>query len=130
MEFDPRSDGTTVFQAMEATEPGQAAEAVTSMVCALHDQGDDPLDLLRAWESFLRLLERRGYYTAPPSELRRSLKEILDLGAGFDLYELGRSLAQYDCARTKCLKLSQARLIPELRSFATSCGCPKGRKES
>lgn len=126
MEFEGR---TAVFQALEAVEPSQAAEALTSMTDALHGKGPDELDLDLAFEAFKHLLERRGYYVATPAQLNASLAEIKAVGAGFDLYELARSLANYDAVRTKCRRLSKSRRLPELRDFPADCPCFHRRKE-
>jgi hypothetical protein len=120
---------TAVYEAMDAAEPSQAVLALSTLVEQLHDQGADTLDLNRAWEAFKRLLERRGYYVDTPARLATSLKEIDGVGAGFDLYDLARSLARYDVVRTKCRKLAGSRSLPELQAFASPCRCSRRRKE-
>lgn len=130
MEFEGRRGGTAVFQALEAVEPTQAAEALSSLAEELHGHGIDPLDLPRAWEAFKRLLDRRGYFVGTAEQLADSLEEIKWVGPGFDLYELARSLARYDAVRTKCRKLSGKRALPELKMFTTGCACARRRKET
>jgi len=130
MEFDGRRNGAAVYEALEAVEPLHAADALTTLTDVLHGRGTDPLDLDRAWEAFKHLLDRRGYYVATPAQLAESLAEIKAIGRGFDLYELARSLAQYDVVRTKCRKLSGTRALPELKGFtAAGCACARRRKE-
>lgn len=131
MEFEGRASGgrTAVFQALEAVEPSQAAEALSTLTDALHGKGPDSLDLDLAFEAFKHLLDRRGYYVATPAQLAASLAEIKAVGPGFDLYELACSLASYDAVRTKCRKLSQSRSLPELHAFAPDCSCIHPRKE-
>lgn len=47
----------------------------------------------RLRHAFLDLLQRRGYFVGSPDELARSILEIRDVGAGFDLYDLSAALA-------------------------------------
>lgn len=131
MQFEEAQTGTPteVFQALEAVEPSQAAEVLTGLGDSLHGKGADPLDLRRAWKAFTHLLERRGYYVDTPARLAASLGEIIAIGAGFDLYELARSLARYDAIRTGCRGLSNSRSIPELFAFSADCPCLHHRKE-
>lgn len=119
-----------VFEAMEAVEPSQAAELLSGLTESLHGQKKNGFDLQQAWERFKRLLERRGYFTSTRDELEASLNEIHDLGKGFDLFDLARGLARYDVAKSKCLKLTQARALPSLRFFARNCACTRPRKEN
>jgi len=123
-----KDPGIQVLEALEAVEPTQAMTVLSTLADDLHASGQDRLDLNRAWESFKQVLQRRGYFVETPAELSRSLREIQEVGAGFDLYDLARSLAQYDLARTKCRKLANDRALPELKSFASHCVCGKRRK--
>ena len=118
-----------VFEALGATEPIQATEALSKLAELLHSRGADGLDLLRVWDSFQQLLDRRGYFVNSPAALAESLREIQAVGPGFDLYDLAQSLARYDVARARCLKISGSRTLPELEAFAPNCGCSKHRKE-
>jgi hypothetical protein len=130
METDPPpgTNGFEVLEAMQATEPSQATAVLSKLSEDLHDKGADALDLTRAWAAFLKLLERRGYFTATPSQLAESLQEIKSIGAGFDLYDLAQSLARYDVVRTKCLHISGSRIVPELATFSSTCACTRHRK--
>lgn len=75
------------------------------------------------WDSFVNRLHWRGFLTSTPGEVDSTLKEIRDLGPGFDLFDLARAIARYDAAVTECLKLSERRLFPLLEPFAPSCDC-------
>lgn len=123
-----KDPGIQVLEALEAVEPAQAMTVLSTLADDLHKSGQDRLNLDQAWERFKQLLQRRGYYVETPAKLSASLKEIEEVGAGFDLYDLARSLARYDLARTKCRKLATARALPELKSFASNCVCGKRRK--
>lgn len=115
---------------MAAAEPSEAALRLSSLTEALHSSRTDGFDLDRAWEGFQRLLERRGYFVATPSQLEASLAEIKTIGPGFDLYDLARNLALYDIATTKCVGLTKSRVLPVLRPFARTCDCSNHRKET
>jgi len=123
-----KDPGIQVLEALEAVEPAQAMTVLSTLADDLHASGQDGLDLNRAWASFKQLLQRRGYFVETPDQLSASLREIQDVGAGFDLFDLARSLARYDLARTTCRKLAPAPALPELRSFASNCVCGKRRK--
>lgn len=129
MDVPSKGPETTVLEALEAAEPGQAARALSGLAEALHAQGADELNLNNAWKAFKRLLSRRGYFVDTPAKLVASLKEIEQIGAGFDLYDLARSLARYDAVRTTCLHLAGSRILPHLIPFAPDCACTKHQKE-
>jgi hypothetical protein len=132
MEMDVPSKGseTAVLEALEAVEPSQATRALSGLAEALHARGADELDLNHAWKAFKRLLSRRGYFVDTPAKLIASLKEIQQIGEGFDLFDLARSLARYDAVRTKCRHLAGSRTLPSLSAFAPDCACTKHRKET
>jgi len=129
MDVPSRGSETAVLEALEAVEPTQATRALSGLAEALHSQGADELNLNDAWKAFKRLLSRRGYFVDTPAKLIASLKEIEQIGAGFDLYDLARSLARYDAVRTKCLHLAGSRNLPYLIAFAPDCACTSHRKE-
>ena len=77
----------------------------------------------RLRSSFLALLGRRGYLVKSPEEVARSIREIRDIGPGFDLYDLAEALAACDVAAHDCLNLSPNPPLPELDVFRKRCGC-------
>ncbi|MBI2933817.1 MAG: hypothetical protein HYY16_19410 [Planctomycetes bacterium] len=111
-------------RAMEAGEASEAAEALQRVERCVHENRSAeslPLDELR--ERFYHLLHRRGFYVSTEDEIRRSVQEIREIGAGFDLYELARVLAQCDVTLTQCLGVRPQRYLPELGALASECGC-------
>ena len=50
------------------------------------------LEVLR--EAFLALLDRRGYFVETPAQIEASLREIREVGPGFDLYDLVEALPE------------------------------------
>ena len=42
--------------------------------------------------AFLALLDQRGYFVKSPEQVAASIREIRDMGPGFDLYELSDAL--------------------------------------
>ncbi|MBI3855997.1 MAG: hypothetical protein HY293_09940 [Planctomycetes bacterium] len=118
-----------VLEAMEAVEPSEAAAAMARLTSELHAHGLNGVNLTGMWNSFKRLLHRRGYYVTTPGQLAASLKEIEDVGEGFDLFDLARSLAHYDAVRMECRGLADHRVLPELEPFAPACACRTLRKE-
>ena len=128
MEMSLGDAGSPVFEALQAVEPAQATAELTRLTELLHQQGIDSLDLNRAWDAFKRLLDRRGYYVDTPTRLAASLTEIDAVGAGFDLYDLAKSLARYDAVRRKCRRLPESPGLPELKRFTPACNCSTRRK--
>jgi hypothetical protein len=120
---------TAVLEALQATEPTQASAALSALADRLPGLGADVLDLTAAWQAFVRLLDRRGYFVDTPDELATSLKEIEEIGAGFDLYDLAQSLARYDSVRSRCRRLGRSHCLPELKGFAPTRTHSHGRKE-
>lgn len=73
--------------------------------------------LSSAWEPFLQLLKRRGYFVNHPAETRTSLEEIRAMGPGFDLYDLALSLSRCDAALASHLNTPASKVFPELHPF-------------
>ncbi|HEX7901843.1 MAG TPA: hypothetical protein VF950_29060 [Planctomycetota bacterium] len=46
--------------------------------------------------AFLALLDQRGYFVGTSEQIDASLREIQDVGPGFDLYDLAEALAARD----------------------------------
>src|SRR5215831_13015681 len=88
-----------VLEAMEAAEPSQAAAVLARLTHDLESKGVNGVNLTGMWNSFKKLLHRRGYYVATPAQLATSLDEIDAVGEGFDLYDLASSLARFDAVR-------------------------------
>jgi len=118
-----------LLEAMEAAEPTQAAELHSLLTAEVHAQGINGVNLAGMWNSFKRLLHRRGYFVSTPAQVEASLEEIASVGEGFDLYDLARNLAHYDAARMTCRGLADHRALPELRRFAPRCTCKPRSKE-
>ena len=114
---------------MEATEPTQAAEVLSRLTMELHASGVNGVNLTGMWNSFKRLLHRRGYFVGTPAQVETSLDEIASIGEGFDLFDLARNLAHYDAARMACRGLADHRALPELQRFAPACACKSNSKE-
>ena len=125
----PRNSERKIFEAMEAAEPSQATTVLARLAEELHAHGINGVNLTGMWISFMRLLQRRGYFVATPAQIAASLKEIEDIGEGFDLFDLARSLAHYDAVRMECRGLVEHRVFPELRRFAPACTCNPRRKD-
>jgi hypothetical protein len=92
------------FDRLEAATPSYRVDGVVS--------------LSSVWEPFIRLLERRGYFVSGPAETRNTLQEILEMGTGFDLYDLASAVARCDRALAHHLNAPLSRVFPELRPFA------------
>jgi len=75
------------------------------------------ISLGSAWDPFLSLLGRRGYFVADFEETRGALEEIEAMGEGFDLYDLAASLSRCDSALAAHLNAPAARIFPELQRF-------------
>jgi len=119
-----------ILQAMEAAEPSQAAEVLSVLTADLHARGVNGVNLSGMWNSFKRLLHRRGYFVATPAQVAASLDEIATVWEGFDLFDLARNLARYDAARIECRGLSDHRALPELKRFAPGCSCIAKRPQA
>lgn len=131
MELDgPKTPERRILDAMEATEPSQATEVLSRLTAELHARGVNGLQLPAMWNSFKRLLHRRGYFVTTPAQLATSLDEITAVGEGFDLFELARTLAHYDAVRMECRGLADHRALPELKRFAPYCTCRSPGKEN
>jgi len=81
-----------------------------------YERGDGA-SLISVWEPFLYLLGRRGYFVSGPAETRHALQEILEMGPGFDLYDLAAAVARCDRALAGHLNAPTSRAFPELKSF-------------
>jgi hypothetical protein len=114
---------------MEAAEPTEAATVLAQLTSDLHAKGVNGVNLTGMWNSFKRLLHRRGYFVTTPAQLTTSLDEIEAVGEGFDLFDLARNLARYDAVRMECCGLADYRSLPELKRFSPSCTCTGHRKE-
>ncbi len=121
--------GSEVFEAMDAGEPLEATAALDRLTTQLQDEGLDGINLSGLWAGFKRLLYRRGYFVNTPVELSTSLKEIEQVGEGFDLYDLARGLAQYDLLRMERVGLAGHRALPELKAFSVPRPSTRHRKE-
>jgi hypothetical protein len=94
-------------------EAREGAEAARRLGEALHRQEAGVAGLERLRAAFLSLLRERGYFVKTPEDLATSIREIRDVGPGFDLYDL------FDC-----LGLSPRRCLPELSEwFGRPCSC-------
>jgi len=129
MELDGIQPEKRILEAMEAAEPTQAAEVLSRLTADLHARGVNGVNLSGMWNSFRRLLHRRGYFVATPAQVTASLEEIAAVGEGFDLYDLARNLAHYDEVRMECRGLSDHRALPELKRFAPPCSCVAKRAQ-
>ena len=107
-------------EAVEALKAGEVARAQERMVAmdgaAPSSGARDPSALAGAWGPFVRLLYRRGYFVSSPRLLEVTLREILEMGPGFDLYDLTTALARCDALLAR--SVAGSRLFPELRPFA------------
>ena len=115
---------------MEAAEPSQAAMVLAQLMSELESKGVNGVNLTGMWNSFKRLLHRRGYFVATPAQLAASLDEIHALGEGFDLFDLASNLARFDTVRMNYRGLAGHRALPELKRFAPPCDCTRHRKET
>ena len=85
-------------------------------------ESGDRCSLSSVWEPFLYLLRRRGYFVSCPAETRNSLHEILEMGPGFDLYDLAAAVAHCDRALARRLNAPSSRAFPELTPFSVDPG--------
>lgn len=117
---------TQVLSSLKAGDPSGASAALERL-----PEGPPPESaaLKRLWASFQSLLQRRGYFVDTPAELEASLREIADLGEGFDLHDLARALARYDAAVSECGPRTLPRLFPQIRPFAPRCDCTRHPKK-
>jgi len=116
------------FEALEAAEPHQATRALSDLILLLPSKEGDGGSPLKMWTRFKRLLHRRGYYVATPSQVKATLEEIAAVGEGFDLFDLARSLAAYDAAR-KGSRPDAPDAMPQLKRFAEAASRVELRKE-
>jgi hypothetical protein len=132
MEFegDTRVREDRILEAMEAAEPSQAATVLAQLTTELESRGVNGVNLTGMWNSFKKLLHRRGYFVATPAQLTASLDEIEAVGEGFDLYDLASNLARFDAVRMNCRGLAGHRALPEIKRFAPPCDCTRHQKET
>jgi len=116
-----------ILDALEAAEPSRATEVLAGLTADLQARGVNGVNLSGMWNSFKRLLHRRGYFVATPAQVAASLDEIVEVGEGFDLFDLARNLAAYDAARMESHGLAGHRALPELRQFSPPCSCKASR---
>ena len=118
-----------LFEALEAAEPRRATAVLSDLTSDLLSKGVDGVSPTRMWTRFKRLLHRRGYYVDTPAQLSASLDEIEAVGKGFDLFDLARSLAAYDAARTAARGPNGHPALSQLKRFAEAAARPELRKE-
>ena len=104
-------------------EARSAAVAAVHLESAMRRSGRNGIGFERLRDAYMALLDRRGFLVRTPEELSRTIREIQDVGAGFDLYDLSEALAGVDAASTECLNLARERHFPELRPFVPRCRC-------
>lgn len=124
-----RTPERRILEAMDAAEPSQATEILARLTSDFHARGVHGVNLTGLWNSFKRLLQRRGYFVSTPAQVSTSLEEIAAVGEGFDLFDLARNLAHYDAVRMDRRGLAGHRALPELRRFVPACTCTSAGKE-
>jgi len=118
-----------ILEAMDAAEPSQATAVLSRLLSDLRSGGVDGVNLAGMWESFKRLLHRRGFFVATAAQVAKSLEEIDAVGESFDLFDLARCLAQVDALRMKTQGLPNHRVLPELQRFVRRRSPGKSPKE-
>lgn len=71
---------------MKRGEAREAVEAARELGDSLHRLDDGDVERLRA--AYLSLLCLRGYFVRTPEDVAASLREIKNVGPGFDLFDL------------------------------------------
>ena len=71
---------------MKRGEAREAVESARGLGDILHRLDDAAVEKLRA--AFLSLLRVRGYFVTTPEDVAASLREIKNVGRGFDLFDL------------------------------------------
>ena len=125
----PETPERKILDALEAAEPSRATEVLAHLTADLQARGVNGVNLSGMWNSFKRLLHRRGYFVATPAQVTASLDEIVNVGEGFDLFDLARNLAAYDAARMDSHGLAGHRALPELKQFGPPCSCKSARSQ-
>src|SRR6185295_18632105 len=121
MELDgPETPERKILDALEAAEPSRATEVLAHLTADLQARGVNVVNLSGMWNSFKRLLHRRGYFVATPAQVTASLDEIVNVGEGFDLF---------DAARMDSHGLAGHRALPELKQFGPPCSCKSARSQ-
>ncbi|RPH50563.1 MAG: hypothetical protein EHM91_01930 [Planctomycetota bacterium] len=104
--------------AMTSGDPVRATHTLDALEAAAGSYAGTPASpLSSAWEPFLSLLKRRGYFVGDLAETRGALEEIHEMGQGFDLYDLAAALSRCDTALAAHLNSPSARAFPELVAF-------------
>jgi hypothetical protein len=104
--------------ALSAGDAVLAKRTFDELQTASGSYGPGAVSLSSAWDPFVALLGRRGYFVASLGEIQIALEEIEALGEGFDLYDLALSLSRCDTALALHLNAPSARAFPELVMFA------------
>lgn len=113
----------TLEEQLRRGETRPALETTKRLDREIHEGRIDAEALEGTRAAFLALLDLRGYLLRTPEELAGSIREIRELGPGFDLYDLAAGLASCDAAASQCRGPALPRRIPELSGFAPSCSC-------
>jgi len=104
--------------ALSAGDAVLAKRTFDELPTASGSYGPGSVSLSSAWDPFVALLGRRGYFVGDLTETRNALEEIEAVGEGFDLYDLAASLSRCDTALAAHLKAPSARIFPELKRFS------------
>lgn len=109
----------SVRDALRSMESGEASRAHPA-VAALRDCRSAVPGAGALGAAFRTLLRRRGYFVDSEPEYAASLEEVFSVGEGFDLFDLARSLADFDAARLDGTGPSRQSLYPELARFRSA----------
>ncbi len=108
---------------LEALDVRSATQAFRDLFRRWHDSPPATAPLGSVWKPFLELLHRRGFFADTPERISTSLREIAEIGKGFDLYDLAVEVARCDTALSDCLRRQPARQLPALLRFEVPCDC-------
>ncbi|HVE43036.1 MAG TPA: hypothetical protein VNM14_24385 [Planctomycetota bacterium] len=108
-------EATRLLSSGEASRARVLFDQLRAAACSY--DGGERRSLSGIWEPFLYLLGRRGYFVSGPAETRSALQEILEMGPGFDLFDLAVAVARCDRALARHLNAPMSRAFPELKSF-------------
>lgn len=100
-------------------ETRPAIDAARRLEREVHGGGPGAGALEGLRDAFFALLDLRGYFVRTAAEVSEAIREIREVGAGFDLYDLAEALAACDCRG-----VSNEPRIPELKEFQRPCACP------
>ncbi|HVR87163.1 MAG TPA: hypothetical protein VMU54_22750 [Planctomycetota bacterium] len=108
---------------MSGGEAPRAQEVLARLEADLKTSSGAPgLSLESLREPFLGLLKRRGYFIGAAEINRLALEEVLEMGPGFDLYDLSAAIARCDQVLAGPLQTPSPRAFPELRPFSPGLG--------